>query len=339
MINSIRINSIDFVHAIHRLVGMPEYHKEIKKMGVTPSAEVEALIETLSTSVSMRLFEDLKIIYKKYYLDALFTAYALNNPEMMPEEIIEELKAVGPDALYDAYVKLVVKPKEPGEHGIKARIDEILDNNTTQFIMTYTQLKRFKTESKDIYAKMIDTFSQFNKVYKIIEPDVEAIYAREIHSFELDMADENKFRNSFLMIQFDGSTELLKKIDVCVSILGEFNLMYNFSEDHKSMKMIVGFGMRNFASDQEATLAQEVFKTLGDPTKLLMIQMASKEAVCAKDFADRLDLSKATISHHIGILIGLKLFTLNLQDGKKMYYSTNKELLKRLFDNFIGELK
>lgn len=338
MLKNIRVRSIDFVFAINLLLDNQNYQRDIKKMGVEPSKEIELLVEELSGSVSMRLFEDLKTVFKKYYLDALIVNYAIKFPSLKPMEIIEELNKLGSDGLYDAYVKEVVKPKGPGEHEIKARIDEIFENNTTQFIMNYGMLKKFKTESVEIFPKFIEITRQFASIYANIEMRIDAIYDREIINFKDEFEDENKFRNSFLMIQFDGSTDSIKKIDVCITVIPEYMLMYKMSEDRSDMTVLVGFGMKKIASTQEATLSQEVFKSLGDPTKLMIIQMAAKEPLCAKDLAIRLQLSKATISHHLSILITLKMLTLNLQDGKKLYYSTNKELLKRLFENFISDL-
>lgn len=339
MVRNIRVKSLDFVFAIHRLVGIHEFRKDVKKVGVEPSKEIEILIEELSTSVSMRVFEDLKLLFRKYYLDGMITTIAIKNPDKGPREIIELIKAVGPDGFYDTYIKEYVRPSGIGEQAIKARIDELIENNTSQIIMTYSQLKKFKTEAPDIFYKCVETLTQFVESYEKIEARVNAIYDREITDFALAMKDETKFRNSYLMIQFEGETNSLDEIDVCMTVLGEYVLMYKISEDHMSMKMILGFAMQNITSEKEETIEQEVFKCLGDPTKLLMIQMASKEPVCAKDYADRLNLSKATISHHIGLLLGLRLLTLNIQNGKKMYYSSNIELLKRLFDNFIGDLE
>lgn len=338
MLNSIRVKSIDFVYAIHYLVDMQGYHKELKKMNMEPSKEVSAILDTLSTSVSVKLFEDLKNIFKKYYLDSLVVNYAVKYPDAVPKELIAKLAAIGADGFYDAYVKEAIKPLGVDEASIKSRIDEVLDNNTTQFIMNYNQLKKFKVESKNVFQNFIDTLTAFAEIYLSVEPRIEEIYQREIKSFHEDMRDEEAFRNSFLMIQFEGATEMLRTIDVSVTIIPEYYLMYIASEDRSKLTLVVGFGMRKYAIEQEATLAQEVFKAFGDPTKLLMIQLAAKEPYCAKDFSDRLELSKATISHHISILISLKLFTLNLQEGKKMYYSTNKELIKRLFENFINDL-
>lgn len=338
MLNSIRVKSIDFVYAIHYLVDMQGYHKDLKKKNMEPSREVGAILDELSTSVSVKLFEDLKNIFRKYYLDTLVVNYAVKYPDLEPKELIDKLREVGAAGFYDAYVREAIKPLSMDESDIKSRIDDIIDNNTAQFVMNYNQLKKFKIESSHVFQNFIDTLEMFSDIYDRVAPKIDEIYQREIKSFMADMQDEEAFRNSFLMIQFDGSTDLLRRIDVCVTIIPEYYLMYIASEDRSKLTLVVGFGMRKYAIEQEATLAQEVFKTLGDPTKLLMIQLAAKEPYCAKDFSDRFELSKATISHHINILLSLKLFTLNLQEGKKLYYSTNKALLKRLFDNFIDDL-
>ena len=339
MVKSIRVKSLDFVFSINRLLGGHEFRKEIKKIGVTPSEEIEALIDELSSNVSMRVSEDLKLLFKKYYLDSLIYNLAVKHPDLPPRELIALIEEIGAEHFYETYINEFVRPVESTEAAIKERIESLIENNTTQIVMSYTQLKKFKHEAPEIFKLCVNTLKSYVETYELIEDRVKEIYNREIVLLEADMIDENRFRNSYLMIQLEGETDAIKEITVCMTVLGEYVLMYSIHKSHQSLNMIVGFGMKKVISDKEKTIEQEVFKSLGDPTKLLMIQMASKEPVCAKDYADRLKLSKATISHHVSILLGLRLLSLSLQEGKKMYYVTNIEMIKRLFDNFINDLE
>jgi|GEM_PF-1085412 len=338
MLKNLRVKSIDFVYAIHQLVGMKDYSKEAKKMGFDPTPEITELLESLASAVSMRLFEELKVLSKKYFLDSLMVHYAINNPELEPEQLVVKLGEIGKDGLYDAYIREAIRPHDASDAALKERVEMLLENNTSQFVMNYHQIKRFKSEAPEVYVRMMEAVTEFAKIYKKIAPRVNAIYDREIKLFEEMMADEERFRNSFLMIQFDGSNDMIQTVEVCVTVIPEFMQLYKLYEERNHLLMVVGFGIRRMVAAQEETLYQEVFKTLGDPTKLEIIQLASKTPVCAKDLSDLLSLSKATISHHISLLIGLKLLTLNLQEGKKMYYSTNKALLKRVFENFIQSI-
>lgn len=57
-------------------------------------------------------------------------------------------------------------------------------------------------------------------------------------------------------------------------------------------------------SEQAAAGVADVFKALGDPTRVQMIHMlkATKEPVCVCDFTAAFRLGQPTVSHHLGKL-------------------------------------
>lgn len=338
MLHLIRLKSVDFVLAMTRLVQRNEYLKETKKMGVNPSAKVIACIETLGSHVSIKTFEMLKIICEKYHLDRFLMYYVTENPELSPEELVDQIKVIDANAFYDLYIKNVIKPEYDSESAIKDKIDENYANNTMPMVMRYVQLKKFKTDAPVIFELFIQTLEEFLSAYLHIEAEVNAYCEMESLNYLEVMKDQEDFKSKFLMIDLNEVMEKIERIDVSISIMGEFSLSYNISKDYRVLSMIIGFGMRQLVRPHDEDFELEVFKCLGDATKLKMIQLAAKEPLCAKDFTDRLELSKATISHHINVLISLRIFRLNLQEGKKLYYVTDKVMLNRFWDQFNQRL-
>ncbi len=338
MLRLLRLRSVDFVHAMERLVQRGEFLKETKKMGVTPSAELVEIIETLGARVSIMTFEMLQVICEKYHLDRLLMSFVTENPELTPEGLVAQVKSIKAETFYDLYIEKVIKPKDKTEASIKQKIDEHYANNPTPIIMSYAQTKKFKREAPLIIADFISAIESFLTAYETIEDDVNALYEREILKTIEEMKDPEIFKTQYVMIDLNEMMDVIERIDVSISIMGEFVIAYNVLLEERTLTLVMGFGIRQLIRQHDEALELEVFKCLGDATKLKMIQLAAKEPLCAKDFTDRLGLTKATISHHINVLISLRILTLNLQEGKKLYYVTDKVMLNRFWDQFNQRL-
>ncbi|NLY62817.1 MAG: winged helix-turn-helix transcriptional regulator [Erysipelothrix sp.] len=93
-------------------------------------------------------------------------------------------------------------------------------------------------------------------------------------------------------------------------------------------------GRKNFAKEKtQDNLEKEFLETikyLSDPTKLNIIKYCLAEDRYGAEIAKELELTSATISHHMKDLTENNLITFTL-DKKRIYYRTNKELiLKRV---------
>jgi ArsR family transcriptional regulator, lead/cadmium/zinc/bismuth-responsive transcriptional repressor len=73
----------------------------------------------------------------------------------------------------------------------------------------------------------------------------------------------------------------------------------------------------------------ELFKTLGDPTRIRIMDALAKEEFCVCDLAELLDLSQSATSHQLRVLRNSNLVKYR-RDGKMVYYS--------LQDNHVQEL-
>jgi ArsR family transcriptional regulator, arsenate/arsenite/antimonite-responsive transcriptional repressor len=90
----------------------------------------------------------------------------------------------------------------------------------------------------------------------------------------------------------------------------------------------------NITAERSATLAS-VFKALGDPTRVLIVNLLANGAdpVCVCDFVPQLGLSQGTVSFHLKKLLDVGLLERE-QRGTWAYYSLNREALDRLADVF-----
>ncbi len=84
-------------------------------------------------------------------------------------------------------------------------------------------------------------------------------------------------------------------------------------------------------SDDEAVATAEVFRALGDPARVRIVNLiaAAREPVCACEFNETLGLSQPTVSHHLKKLTAAGLLERE-QRGKWAYFSLKPEAVAKL---------
>jgi len=64
----------------------------------------------------------------------------------------------------------------------------------------------------------------------------------------------------------------------------------------------------------------EIFKLIGDPTRLKIILALKEEELCVCDLATLLGITRSAVSHQLRLLRGLRLVKVR-REGKMAYYS------------------
>ncbi|MBU1094633.1 MAG: metalloregulator ArsR/SmtB family transcription factor [Firmicutes bacterium] len=77
----------------------------------------------------------------------------------------------------------------------------------------------------------------------------------------------------------------------------------------------------------------EIFKALGDETRVNVIKILSKENQCACQLLEAFQISQSTLSHHMKLLTDSGL-VLARKEGKWVYYRINEEMFTDLKDFF-----
>ena len=84
-------------------------------------------------------------------------------------------------------------------------------------------------------------------------------------------------------------------------------------------------------SEEEAAATAELFKTLGDPARVRIVNLiaGAREPVCACEFNDALELAQPTVSHHLKRLTDAGLLERE-QRGKWAYFSLKRDAVRKL---------
>ncbi len=83
---------------------------------------------------------------------------------------------------------------------------------------------------------------------------------------------------------------------------------------------------------EEVGLAlSEIFKVLGDPTRVKILHALAREELCVCDIAALLGMSLPAISHHLRLLRNLRLVKCR-RAGRVVYYSLDDDHVKKLLE-------
>ena len=82
----------------------------------------------------------------------------------------------------------------------------------------------------------------------------------------------------------------------------------------------------SITEDQAVELA-EMFRLMGDPSRLKIIVACLEESVCVGDIAARLKLSPSLVSHHLRLLRAARVLRAERQ-GKQVFYVAADEHIR-----------
>jgi DNA-binding transcriptional ArsR family regulator len=116
-----------------------------------------------------------------------------------------------------------------------------------------------------------------------------------------------------------------EKTYIAFSYFYETSLL-NSTLDNGNTFYLMGFRFPEiFAGDEEGLLGSlEIFKALADETRLNIISLLSEKTMYGNELAEKLNLSNATISHHVSKLIMNNIIQAQKEDNK-LYFKLNKK--------------
>ena len=82
--------------------------------------------------------------------------------------------------------------------------------------------------------------------------------------------------------------------------------------------------------DSDLVESAELFKVLGDPTRLKIVSSLLLEELCVCDVAAVMGMSQPAVSHHLKVLKAARLVKYR-RDGKQIYYSLDDEHVTNIF--------
>jgi ArsR family transcriptional regulator, lead/cadmium/zinc/bismuth-responsive transcriptional repressor len=90
--------------------------------------------------------------------------------------------------------------------------------------------------------------------------------------------------------------------------------------------------------DDKAAAIAEVFKALGDPTRVKIIYSLQQKELCVHDLSAILDMGQSAISHQLRYLRNLHIVK-RRKAGKTVYYSLDDGHIEQIFVQTLQHLQ
>jgi DNA-binding transcriptional ArsR family regulator len=90
-------------------------------------------------------------------------------------------------------------------------------------------------------------------------------------------------------------------------------------------------------SDDHAMALADLFRLLGDPSRLRIVVACLRAPLAVSQIAERLGLSVSLVSHHLRLLKGARLVRAERQ-GKQVFYAAEDEHVRRMIEDMIAHV-
>jgi DNA-binding transcriptional ArsR family regulator len=91
---------------------------------------------------------------------------------------------------------------------------------------------------------------------------------------------------------------------------------------------------KTILSDDHAVALADLFRLLGDASRLRIVVSCLKTPLAVSDIADRLGLSVSLVSHHLRLLKGARLVRAERQ-GKQVFYAADDDHVRRMVEDMV----
>ena len=93
----------------------------------------------------------------------------------------------------------------------------------------------------------------------------------------------------------------------------------------------VNMAIKNRPDDKKLINLSELFKILGDLTRIKIIWTLDNNEMCVCDIANVLNMTKSSISHQLAILKNAGIVRYR-KSGKEVYYTLDDEHINKLYE-------
>ena len=90
-------------------------------------------------------------------------------------------------------------------------------------------------------------------------------------------------------------------------------------------------------SDDHAMALADLFRLLGDSSRLRIVVACLRTPLAVAQIAERLGLSVSLVSHHLRLLKGARLVRAERQ-GKQVFYVAEDEHVRRMIEDMIAHV-
>ncbi|MDR7856899.1 winged helix-turn-helix domain-containing protein [Tissierella sp.] len=316
----------------------PELEKDIAKdiMDFSPNEKVKDWLKHVDTNISPFLRNDLIFVTNESYriLDVCFHLVLMQDIKE-PLELIEALRTLDSSTMIEiAYKFYELDAPLDDDESLRLALTE---NYSEEIASSFLQIKNYPEKYMPRVIEVLQSF--YEEFYRPFEEMVYN-YMEERRSFhnELFEKDPIYFINTMGIGDYSKAIELHNNLILYMSFFIDVGVFYFTFED--TLVMYCGQTIEHrFENRKTSDTYKALFKALSDEKRVEILKMTSKRPWYNKELADYFNLTTATLSYHLNLLLDLEILSFEPSIiNNRYYYTTNKENLKKLFDIALKDL-
>lgn len=284
-----------------------------------------------------------------------FTTMTVQDDEMLT---LAEIAMLAPERCYGVTLGEIEKEvANASEEEISHRIFSMIgmedaEDSFTSVIGTLEETGLSKEQKWQIMRVAANPIEHFKKIKPLLEKAQELFleYEKEWQPLLVKTAENwekyveeyglKKIFQDYMNVTLDESPEGV----VLVPEIMSFNKFWYFSDIKEKQRDILRIGVlfstiENFKiltnpserQRDEKEYLMQVMKCLSDKSKLEILLLLKKKRMYGSELAESLNLTTATISHHMNTLITLKLVFMEKEENKA-YYQLNREGIQKVME-------
>ncbi|SCX83022.1 ArsR family transcriptional regulator [Alkaliphilus peptidifermentans] len=308
-------------------------------LDLVPSKEVKDWLKYVDENIPPFLRNDILFLVNKLFgvMDVCFNLVMDKNLSE-PMEIIEEIEKIDSSKLVEMtlhfyhYYHLDDK-LEDNDIVLK---NAIAKENSEEIDSCFIQIKKYPNEYKKHF---IESFTSFYNLFFLPFEEQTYSYMEKMLMSHIELSEKDPI-NFINTIGFGDYSKVLSEYD-------EIKLFVSYYLDHglfyfaqgKSFPLLYGKTIEHrFNKIKMQDTYKALFKALSDDKRIEIIKITSKRPWYNKELADYFNLTTATLSYHLNLLLDLGLLHFEPSINNRYYYTTNKENLKKIFDMALKDL-
>lgn len=103
------------------------------------------------------------------------------------------------------------------------------------------------------------------------------------------------------------------------------------------INMMLDQQKENMVSDETIHAMAEMFKVMGDPTRLRILSLLAEKELCVGELADHLAVSQSAVSHQLRILRALNIVRFQKM-GREVFYSLADDHVRDILSRTIEHI-
>ena len=219
-------------------------------------------------------------------------------------------------------------------------VSELKPNEAVNIINDLPINDNYKLTLINFYLGGIKLFNSLMEIVEVYANSIKKNYhyvSSEIN-YLIDEIQNNPSLINFIneYFNFDKLYFEINEVKIMISLYNTISA--RVINDNKVLRIgFLSFALKDLINQNEIEDSQilSTLKTISDPTRAKILKLIKDHPTYANDLAKVIELTPATVNHHLNMLVQNKLIkiTINQEDKKKIYYQLNKQGIEDLLDS------